>query len=169
MKTLIPSEADLLNNAEPWTQVELLGSRLLEEANFGLYVFKVTIPAGTAGVITQVPLPNLSSFVPVGLGAGAGPRPDALFDFEVVDVVVRTETAVASSTLQAKAGSNAITDAIVSAVQWAQTRCAQIVATYSKFLPLSNPNAYAAAPLNLVDASGATAPARTVWVYVKKL
>jgi hypothetical protein len=169
MKTALPADADMINAQEPWTQIEGLGSRIVEEAQWGLMVFKVPIPAGTAGVITQLPLPSLAAYLPAGQGAVAGARPDLLFDFEVVDVVVRTETAVASSTVQLKKGATAVSDAIISASLNAITRAGTIDPAQSQFLPLSNPAAYAANPLNLVDAGGATAAKRTVFVYVKRL
>jgi hypothetical protein len=167
MKTLVPAEADLFNNSEPWTQVELLGSRLLEVAQGSEYTFKQTIAAGTSGVVTPLVLPTSPNWV--NQGAPNGARPDVLFDFEVLDVLVRTETTVASSSAQLKAGATALSDAIVSATANALTRAGTIDPTKSQFLPLSNPAAYAAAPLNIVDAGGATAAKRTVFIKVRRL
>ena len=166
MTTLQPAEGDMLNAQEPWTQSKAIGTRLLEEAGYGLLCFKQFIPAGTAGVVT--PLQNPGSNKLVGT-VQAPARPDIDFDFEVVDIVVRTESAVASSTIQAKQGATAMSDAIISAALNAITRMGTCDPTKSKFFPASNPAGYAAAPLNLVDAGGATAAARTVWIYVRRI
>jgi len=167
MKTLLPAEADAINSQEPYLQNTGVGSRLLGLEQGGLYVFKVTIPAGTTGVVTPLPLPSSPAWV--NQGAVAGARPEQLFDFELVDLTVRTETAVASSSIQAKKGATAVSDAIVSASLNAITRAGTIDPAQSTFLPLSNPAAYATNPLNLVDAGGATAAKRTVFVTVRRL
>lgn len=154
MNKLSASEQKVLDNAEPQNQNVRLGARLKEESENGSIHITTTIPAGTTGVITPLALRS---------------DPDLLFDFEVLDVTVRTESAVASSALTVKAGTNALTDAIVSASANAITRAGSVIPTYNKFYPKSNPTGYAAAPCNLVDSGGATAAARTVTLWCRRI
>jgi hypothetical protein len=87
----------------------------------------------------------------------------------VLDVLVRTETTVASGTAQVKKGATAVSDTIISATANAITHAASIDIAQNKFFPRSQPAAYLANPCNIVDAGGATAPARTVILVVRKL
>lgn len=154
MKKYDQKSAEALNAAMPANANALVGSRVFVLEDRGLFTYTQTIPAGTAATVT-----------PLTLDAQVENR----FDFEVLDVVVRTETSVASSTVQLKKGTDALTDAIISAVQWAVTRAAQVIGTYNKFYPASDPAGYSAAPLNIVDAGGATAAARTVTIYGRRI
>ena len=154
MNKLSAAEQKALDNLSPGLQNARLGGRLKDAADNSLVQVTTVIPAGATGVVTPIALPL---------------DPDLLFDFEVVDVIVRTDTSVALSTVQGKQGTNAFTDAIVSAVANALTRAGQMIDTYNDFYPRSNPAGYAAAPCNLVDAGGATAAARTVTVVCRRI
>jgi hypothetical protein len=154
MNKLTVAEQKTLDNAEPQNQNLRLGARLMEEAMYGGLTLQIAQPAGAVGVSTPLPLPS---------------DPDLLFDFEVIDATVRTESAVTSSAVQLRAGTNAVSDAVVSAANKAVTRVGTLDQAYTKFYPKSNPAGYAAAPLNLLDSGGATAAARTVSVFVKRI
>jgi len=154
MKKLSAAEAQAIDALMPGNQNALVGELLKEIGDFGAFQFTTSIAAGSTGVITPVDLPS---------------DPALLFDFEILDITVRTESAVASSTLQVKNGTNNVSDAIVSASLNALTRGGTINPAYNKFYPKSNPSGYASAKCNLVDASGATAAARTVTLWVRKI
>ena len=154
MTKLTVAEQKALDNAEPQNQNIRLGARLKEEADYGGLTLQIQQPAGTTGVSTNWTPPT---------------DPDLLFDFEVVDATVRTESAVASSAVQIRAGTNAVSDAIVSAANKGITRAGTLDLTYTKFYPKSNPSGYVSAPLNLLDSGGATAAARTVSIFVKRI
>ena len=158
-----------LDNEEPWTQNQKLGARLKEEGEYGLVMFSVYQPAGTTGVITTIQPGYLEVQATAGVSQVGPADPDLLFDFEVLDVSIRTETAVASSAVQGKQGSNAFTDVIVSAAADVLTRAATIKQAYNKFYPRSNPAGYAASPLTFTDSGGATAAARTITVIARRL
>lgn len=170
MNKLLSTEQKKMDNEEPWAQLMRLGSRLKEVSEFGVSEFAIFIPAGTTGKIVPIAPGQQQVQSSAGVVNDGVTDADLLFDFEVVDVTVRTETTVASSTLQAKQGSNAITDAIASNTANALTRAGTVNPAYNKFYPRSQGiAAYNASPLNLVDASGATAPARTVYVKVRRI
>lgn len=154
MKKMAQGDADIINSAMPANQVSGLGTFVLGVHTYGDFQFVVDIPAGAVGVITTLPLDS---------------RAENRFDFEVLDVSVRTDTSVASSTVQVKKATTAVTDAIISAVAKALTRAGTIDVAQNKFKPFSDPVGYAAAPLNIVDAGGATAAARTVIIYGRRI
>ncbi len=157
------------NMALPDSQNARMGSRLKEKDEFGLLQISVYQPAGTTGVITTLQPGQALVAGALGVGPDGNYDPDIAFDFEVVDIIVRTESAVASSTIQAKKGTTAISDAIISAVANAITRAGSIDPAQAKFTPRSNYAGYLASPLNLVDAGGATAAARTVTLILRKI
>lgn len=154
MKKMSQKEAYNVDSLMPGNQNARVGGRQFVVEDKGVFAFVQSIPAGSADVVT-----------PLALDDETGNR----FDFEVLDVIVRTQTAVTSSTVQLKKGTNALTDAIVSAAANVITRAGQVISTYNKFYPDSDPAGYAAAPLNFVDAGGATAAARVVTVLVRRL
>ena len=154
MNKFSSGEAAALSALMPGNQNARFGERIRELDNYGTFQIVTTFPAGTTGAI-----------VPVALDSD----PSLLFDFEILDVTVRTDTTVASSTVQVKNNTTAVTDAIVSAAAKAVTRAGTIDAAQNKFYPKSNPTGYAAAKCNLVDASGATAAARLVTLWVRKI
>lgn len=158
-----------LDNEEPWTQNQRLGARLMEEGQYGLVCFELYQPAGTTGVVTALTPGDLAVQGANGVTQGGPPDPDLIFDFEVIDVIVRTETSVASSAVTGKAGVNAFSDAIVSAVANAITRMGQNIIPYNKFYPRSNAAGYALAPLTFTDSGGATAAARSITVIARRL
>jgi len=153
MRKMIAGEPEALEQGLPNLSNVNAGQRLKEVDTLGAFALVTAIAAGTTGVITPVNLPTDAT----------------LFDFEILDVTVRTDTAVASSTVQVKNNTTAVSDAIISAAAKAVTRAGTIDVAQNKFYPLSNPTGYAAAKCNIVDASGATAPARTVILWVRKL
>jgi hypothetical protein len=171
MNKLTKKEQDALNAAEPQNQNQRLGSRIQEEDQFGLKILQIIQPAGTTGVVTPF-VPGIKNYnKPSGSVSDpvdTAPDPDEIFDFTVIDVIVRTESAVASSAVTLKQGSNALSDVIVSAAANAITRAGSINTLYNDFFPKSNPAGYAAAPLTITDSGGATAAARTVDVIVRK-
>ena len=154
MNKFSAGEAAALSASQPADQNARLGERIRELDNYGTFQIVTSIPAGTTGVIT-----------PAAIDAD----PSLVFDFEILDVTVRTDTAVASSTIQVKNNTTAVSDAIVSAAAKAVTRAGTIDVAQNKFYPKSNPTGYAAAKCNLVDAGGATAAARTVILWVRKI
>lgn len=154
MNKLSTGEAANLSALMPGNQNVRLGERIKELDNYGTFQIVTAFPAGTVGAI-----------VPAAIDSD----PSLLFDFEILDVTVRTDTTVTSSTIQVKNNTTAVTDAIVSATAKAVTRAGTIDAAQNKFYPKSNPTAYAAAKCNLVDAGGATAAARTVILWVHKI
>jgi len=171
MNKLLKAEQATLNNTEPQNQNTRLGSRLQEDDQFGLKILQLVQPAGTTGVVT-IFVPGIKNYnKPAGSVSEAvdsSPDPDEIFDFTVIDVIVRTESAVASSAVTVKQGSNALSDVIVSAAANAITRAGSINTLYNDFFPKSNPAGYAAAPLTITDSGGATAAARTVDLIVRK-
>lgn len=154
MKKFSQGDADTLNNAMPANQATLLGTAILGVHTYGDFQLVVDIPAGAVGLITPLPLDA---------------RPENRFDFEILDVLVRTDTTVTSSTVQIKKGTTAVTDAIVSATAKALTRAGTLDVAQNKFKPFSDPTGYATNPLNIVDAGGATAAARTVVIYGRRI
>lgn len=156
MDKLSRTAANNLNVIDPGNAIAKTGSRLKELSDYGVMAIVSTVAAGAANKIAAITLPT-------------SPDTDGLFDFEILEVTVRTESAVTSSTVQVKNGTTAVTDAIISAADKAITRAASIDKTYNKFYPQSDPAGYAAAPCNLVDAGGATAAARTVILWVRRL
>jgi hypothetical protein len=172
MQKLLKAEQATMNASEPQNQNMRLGARLQEEDQFGLKYLQLVQAAGATGLITTL-VPGLKNANnPAGSVAEAADSiadPEMLFDFEVVDVLVRTETAVASSAVTGKQGSNAFTDTIVSAAANALTRAGSLIKTYAQFFPKSNPAGYAAAPLTFTDSGGATAAARTITLVVRKI
>lgn len=171
MNKLSKAEQNVLNNTEPQNQNVKLGSRLQEEDQFGLKILQLVQPAGTTGVVTTFVSGIKNYNKPTGSVSepvDTAPDLDEIFDFTVIDVIVRTESAVASSAVTLKQGSNAISDVIISAVNNAITRAGSINTLYNDFFPKSNPTGYAAAPLTITDSGGATAAARTVDIIVRK-
>lgn len=154
MNKFSAGESAALSAAMPANQNARLGERMREGDEYGNFQIVTDFPAGTAGAIVPANLPT---------------DPSLLFDFEILDVTVRTDTAVTSSTIQVKNNTTAVTDAIVSAAAKAMTRAGTIDVAQNKFYPKSNPTGYAAAKCNLVDAGGATAAARTVILWVRKI
>lgn len=154
MNKFSAGEAAALSGTQPGDQNARLGERIRELDNYGGFQIVTAFPAGAVGGI-----------VPAAIDAD----PSLVFDFEVLDVTVRTDTAVTSSTIQVKNGTTAVTDAIVSAAAKAMTRAGTIDAAQNKFYPKSNPTGYASAKCNLVDAGGATAASRTVILWVRKI
>lgn len=153
MKKMQTGEASAFDASMPAAQNLAIGHRVREIDSYGAFALVTSIPAGTTGVITPVSLAT----------------DQTLFDFEILDITVRTESTVASSTVQVKNGTTAVSDAIASATNKAITRAGSIDPAQNKFYPLSDPAGYAASQCNLVDASGATAAARTVILLVRKL
>lgn len=154
MKKMSQGEADAFDASMPATQNAGVGQRLKESDDYGLKMIVTSIAAGTADVVTAA---SLASDI------------RELFDFEILDVSVRTDTTVTSSTVQVKNGTTAVTDAIASATAKAVTRAGTIDVAQNKFYPKSDASGYAASPCNLVDAGGATAAARTVTLLVRKI
>lgn len=154
MNKFSAGEAANLSACQPADQNARLGERIREFDNYGTFQIVTAFPAGTVGAI-----------VPAAIDSD----PSLVFDFEILDVTVRTDTAVTSSTVQVKNNTTAVTDAIISAAAKAVTRAGTIDVAQNKFYPKSNPTAYAAAKCNLVDAGGATAAARTVILWVRKI
>ena len=154
MQKLQVSEQKFLDNAEPQNQNVRLGARLKELQDYDQAQIITSIAAGTTGVIT-----------PAAIDAD----PDLQFDFEVLDVLVRTESAVASSAVQIKNNATAVSDVIISAALNAITHAGTIDPAQNKFYPRSNPAGYAAAKCNIVDSGGATAAKRTVVIIVRRL
>jgi len=154
MRKLSAAEQAVLNSAEPQNQNVGLGSRIKETTDYGLFYLQIVQAAGATAVVTNV-----------GLDAD----PDLVFDFEVIDATVRTESAVTSSAVALRNGTNAFTDAIISAASNVVTRPAQVIKTYNKFYPKSDPVGYAAAKCNSLDSGGATAAARTVTLVCRRL
>jgi|GEM_PF-5833306 hypothetical protein len=151
MKKIDAGGAAALSGSMPAAQNAKLGERIKEAEDYGLFHLITSVAAGTVGVVAPITLPG------------------SPFDFEIMDVIVRTGTAVTSSTVQVKNNTTAVTDAIISAAAKAITRAGSIDPAQNKFYPQSDPSGYAAAPCNLVDAGGATAAARTVTLVVRKL
>lgn len=154
MNKVSAGEAAAISAGQPENQNARIGERLRERDEYGTMQIVTTFPAAAVGAVVPADLPS---------------DPSLLFDFEILDVTVRTETAVTSSTIQVKNNTTAVTDAIVSAAAKAITRASTIDPAQNKFYPKSNPTAYAAAKCNLVDAGGATAAARTVILWVRKI
>jgi hypothetical protein len=171
MNKLKAAEQAAINNFEPMNQNVRLGSRLQESDQYGCKVIQLVQPAGTTGVVTTF-VPGIKNYnkpaASVSDPTDTAPDPDEIFDFSVIDVIVRTESAVTSSAVTVKQGSNAISDTIVSATLNAITRAGLINPLYGDFFPKSNPTGYAAAPLTITDSGGATAAARTVNIIVRK-
>jgi hypothetical protein len=151
MTKLSAAEAQVLSGLMPGNQNVGLGERLKEHDESCSFQITTDIAAGAVGIVTPANLP-------------ADP-----FDFEILDVTIRTNTAVTSSAVQIKNNTTAISDVIISAAAKVITRVAQVDPAYNKFYPKSNPTAYAAAKCNIVDSGGATAAARTVTLWVRKL
>lgn len=154
MNKFSAGEASAMSACQPADQNARLGERIRELDNYGTFQIVTAFPAGTVGAI-----------VPAAIDSD----PSLVFDFEILDVTVRTDTTVTSSTIQVKNNTTAVTDAIISAAAKAVTRSGTIDVAQNKFYPKSNPTAYAAAKCNLVDAGGATAAARTVILWVRKI
>lgn len=154
MNKLSTGEAAQISAAMPANQNSNIGERLKENDEYGTFAIVTSIAAGTTGVITP---------------AAISSDPSLVFDFEILDVTVRTDTTVTSSTVQVKNNTTAVTDAIVSATAKAVTRAGTIDVAKNKFYPKSDPTGYASAKCNIVDASGATAPARTVILWCRKI
>jgi len=154
MNKFSSGEAANLSASQPADQNARLGERVREIDSYGTFQIVTAFPAGTTGSIVPAAIDSDQSLV---------------FDFEILDVTVRTDTTVASSTVQVKNNTTAVTDAIVSATAKAITRVGTIDVAQNKFYPKSNPAGYAAAKCNLVDAGGTTAPARTVILWVRKI
>lgn len=154
MQKMTAAEQKTIDNQEPWTQNMHLGARLKEEADFGLVYLQITQPAGTVGLVGALSLPT---------------DPDLLFDFEVVDILVRTESAVTTSAVTLRKGTNAFSDTIVSAANNVQTRAGQMIKAYNTFYPKSDPAGYAAAACNSLDSGGASAAARTITLVCRRL
>lgn len=154
MNKMTAGEMRALDAAMPADQNARIGHRIGGLEAHGLVQLEIPQAAGAVGLVTNLPLPS---------------DPELLFDFEVVDVIVRTETSVTSSAVQLRSGTNALSDAIVSAAANAITRAGTLDKTYAKFYPKSNPSGYAAAKLNLLDSGGATAAARTVTVLARRI
>ena len=154
MQKMVKQDSNQIEQALPALQNARVGARLQEAETYSQFQIITTIPAGTVGKIQA---------------AAIDLDPDLVFDFEILDVLVRTETTVASSTLQVKKGATAVSDAMISATANALTHALSIDIAQNKFFPRSGLAAYLANPCNLVDAAGATAPQRTVILVVRKL
>lgn len=154
MLKLSSAEQKMLDNQEPWAQLVRLGARLKEDADSGLVYINIPQAAGAVGLVTNAPL---------------SADPDLVFDFEVMDIIVRTETAVTSSAVALRNGTTAVSNTIISAADKTITRPGTIDIAYNKFYPKSLPAAYAAATCNILDSGGATAAARTVTLVCRRL
>lgn len=154
MNKLSTGEAAGISGLMPGNQNANVGERMKENDELGNFQIVTSIAAGAVGLVTPAALSS---------------DPSLVFDFEILDVTVRTDTAVTSSTVQVKNNTTAVTDAIISAGAKAVTRAGTIDVAQSKFYPKSLPTAYASAKCNIVDAGGATAPARTVILWCRKI
>jgi len=169
MNKMLAAEQAAKNSGLPVDQNVRMGSRMRELDNYGVKMIQIYQPAGSAGVVTPAVLGATNYNDPSPSAEAQGYDPDLLFDFEVMEIQVRTETSVASGAVTVKNGSNAISEAIVSAVANTLTLGLTINVAYNKFYPKSQPAAYAASPLTITDSGGATAPQRTVSILVRKI
>ncbi len=103
------NEASKLNNAGVVEQDVRLGTEMKFESDYGLYILTCSITADATGE-KAVTIP---------------------FACEVVDVIVQSRATSGSGTATLKAGSNAITDAIVMAADTVITRAGTINDAYS--------------------------------------
>ena len=98
------TERDILNNSNPTNQGIKLGTELYNASSYGLYCIYKSIEADATG--------ELAVTIP--------------FACEVLDVIVQARATVGSGTVTLKAGSTAITDAIVMETDKAITRAGTI-------------------------------------------
>ena len=106
---LTTTEREILNNGNPTSQQVAMGTELYDASFSGLYYLYASIKGDATG--------ELAVTVP--------------FACEIMDVIVQARATSGSGTLTLKAGANAITDAIVCAVDTTITRAGTINDIYS--------------------------------------
>ena len=133
------NKANALDRASPVNLETKIGTKLVEIDTYGggLAVLKHRIEADYTGGVNAIQCP---------------------FACEIIDVVVQCRAANASGTVTARAGTNAVTDAIVCATDDAKVAAGSIAEAYSTFAK----DAY----INLI--TNGAADRGDVFVFVQK-